>query len=61
MRGLERFLRILRRREAPVTDATFAAYYSLLVSEVGSGAPTIDEARRDFEAVRRVIDRAFVA
>ncbi|MCX2726660.1 hypothetical protein OO015_04030 [Thermomicrobium sp. 4228-Ro] len=61
MRTIERILRILRQRETPVTDPTFATYYSMLVSEVGSGAPTVEEARRDFESVRRVLDRAFIA
>lgn len=61
MRTLERLLRILQRESAPVGDPTFATYYSSLVSQVGSGVPTIEEARRDFEPVRRVIDRAFIA
>jgi len=61
MRTIERFLRILRREQTPISDPTFASYYSALVSEVGSGVPTIEEARRDFEPVRRLIDRAFVA
>ena len=61
MRRLERLLRILQRESAPVSDPTFTAYYSALVSHVGSGVPTIEEARRDFEPVRRVIDRAFIA
>ncbi len=60
MRTIERFVRMLRRRETPVTDPTLATYYSVLVSAVDSGVPTIDEARRDFEPVRRVIDRAFI-
>ena len=61
MRTIERILRILRRKETPVTDPTFATYYSMLVSGAGSGVPTVEEARRDFESVRRLIDRAFVA
>ncbi|MDW7981990.1 MAG: hypothetical protein RMH81_04150 [Thermomicrobium sp.] len=60
MRTVERILRILRRQETPISDPSFATYYSALVSEVSSGVPTIEEARRDFEPVRRVIDRAFV-
>jgi len=60
MRTIERLLRILHRDRSPISDPSFTAYYSALVSEAGSGVPTVEEARRDFEPVRRVIERAFI-
>ncbi|MFN3337380.1 MAG: hypothetical protein ACK42I_07770 [Thermomicrobium sp.] len=59
MRTLKRLLRILRRDRSPLSDPSFATYYSALVSEAGSGVPTAEEARRDFESLRRFIERAF--
>lgn len=61
MRAIERLKRLLRRSGESVSDPTFASYYSALVMGVRSGAPSVEEARRDFEVVRRVLDRAFVA
>ncbi len=60
MRTVERLLKILRRDRSPISDPSFAEYYSALVSEAGSGVPTIEEARRDFEPLRRLIERAFL-
>lgn len=61
MRAFERLLKLLRRDGMPVTDPGFVSYYSALVTGSTTGVPSVEEARRDFESVRRVIDRAFVA
>ncbi len=42
------------------TDLTFEDYYSALLARTGSGAPSAEEARRDFESIRRIVSRAMV-
>ena len=41
-------------------DLQFEDYYSALLARSGAGAPRVEEARRDFEAVQRAISRALV-
>ncbi|MBX6754308.1 hypothetical protein [Thermorudis peleae] len=48
---------LLRRLSGNSADSLFEEYYSAVVSRAGSGAPSAREARRDFEAVRRVLTR----
>lgn len=56
MSTISRLLNVLRSSNG--ADAEFEQYYGSLVSGNRSGAPTAAEARRDYEPVRRHIDRA---
>lgn len=58
MRTLSDLLR--RIRTGAGADVMFEDYYSTLLSRTGSGAPSASEARRDFEAVRRIVSRALI-
>ncbi|MBX6343181.1 MAG: hypothetical protein IRY97_12030 [Thermomicrobiaceae bacterium] len=44
----------------PGRDDTFESYYGSLVLRRQEGAPTAEEAKRDFEPVRRLMDKAVI-
>ncbi len=58
MRTLSELLR--RFRHGTGADLMFEDYYSALLTRTGAGAPSADEARRDFESVRRIVSRALI-
>ena len=47
------------RNSRPVSDLPFESYYGTLASRDPQSAPSAAEARRDFERMRRVLDRAY--
>ncbi len=58
---MKKLSELLRRfRAGSGADLMFEDYYSALLTRTGAGAPSADEARRDFESVRRIVNRALI-
>jgi hypothetical protein len=52
------FTRMFRSiRESSILDSNFESYYSNIIRKQELGGPTAAEARRDFVAARRPVDR----
>ena len=52
------FTRMFRSlQESAILDRGFESYYGALVRSQDNGGPTASEARRDFNAARRPMDR----
>ncbi len=52
------FSRMFRSlRDSAMTDKSFESYYGAVVRQQETGGPTASEARRDFNAARRPMDR----
>ncbi|MDI3339398.1 MAG: hypothetical protein QJR03_02580 [Sphaerobacter sp.] len=58
MSKLSRWVRFLT--SSPARDLEFEAYYGALLLTQRDGVPSAEEARRDYEPVRRVLDRAVI-
>jgi len=56
---MRKFSQLLSRFTAG-PDLRFEDYYTALLVRSGAGAPSAQEARRDFEAVERAVNRALV-
>lgn len=58
MSRLNKLVRFLTPRRG--RDTEFETYYLSVLMSRGEGVPSAEEARRDYEPVRRVIDRAVI-
>jgi len=58
MSRLTRLVQILAPRGG--RDEGFESYYGSILLTRQDGAPSAEEARRDFEPVRRIMDRAVI-
>ena len=44
----------------PARDNAFENYYGAIASKRAQGGPSASEARRDFEVIRRTVDKAVI-
>lgn len=58
MAAISRFMHFLTA--GPARDNSFESYYGTLARSRFQGGPSASEARRDFEVIRRTVDKAVI-